>query len=89
MDGAKIRIIMSKAVALGEMVVSHDKQNTKFGVRIDVHNPIVYHPQRASLSIGKWEEIGTITVSVLKLSKEQIQRIRKIQSEDAAFELTL
>ena len=88
MDGAKIRIVTFSGSAVGDIVTSRDAKK-KFGVKVDLPRPIVHEPCIAPIPLGKWETIGTITVDVLKLTKEQIAKIKKVDSSDAAFELVL
>jgi hypothetical protein len=53
----------------------------KVGVRIDILYPPVYHPRAAPIPERQWVDVGYIPVTVLKLSKNQIQNIKKIEHQ--------
>jgi hypothetical protein len=53
----------------------------KVGVRIDILHPPVYHPRAAPIPERQWVDVGYIPVTVLKLSKNQIQNIKKIEHQ--------
>jgi hypothetical protein len=92
LDGAKIRVITKDGSLVGDLITAQQKQERKFGARIDIVQPAVYYPQTSPIPLGQWVDIGYLPVTVLPLSKEQIERIKKVvasKAGDPAFELTL
>jgi hypothetical protein len=63
--------------AIGDLIVYRQPKKGKVGVRID----ILYPPRAAPIPERQWVNVGYIPVTVLKLSKNQIQNIKKIEHQ--------
>ncbi|MFA5058084.1 MAG: hypothetical protein WC485_08225 [Opitutaceae bacterium] len=74
MNSARIRVVQSGGSCLGDIITYEDKKKGLFGLRIDVAQPPV---------------AGKIVVDVLKPTKAQIQGIKKLESTEIPFEITL
>ena len=89
MNGANIRVVSTDGTRIGEIVAQEDKSKKKFGLRIDVQGTLTNYPHKVPIPIGEWVQTGAITITVFKLTCEQIKQIRKVDTAEAAFELTL
>jgi hypothetical protein len=89
MDGAKILVRTPRGSAIGDLIVYRQPKKGKVGVRIDILHPPVYHPRAAPIPEKQWVDVGYIPVTVLKLSKKQIQNIKKIEHQDYAYSVQL
>jgi hypothetical protein len=77
----KILVRTPRGSAIGDLIVYRQPKKGKVGVRIDILYPPVYHPRAAPIPERQWVDVGYIPVTVLKLSKNQIQNIKKIEHQ--------
>ncbi len=89
MGGKNIRVVRGTATAIGTLVTYHRPQERTCGIRIDILHPPVYHPRAEPVPLDHWVDVGVIPVTSLKLSKEQIARIKQVDKDDHTFELEL
>jgi len=89
MDGAKILVQTSGGRVIGNLLVYRQPKKGKVGVRIDILHPPVYHPRAAPIPEHQWVDVGHIPVTVLKLTKKQIQNIQKVDQPNYAYSIKL
>jgi hypothetical protein len=83
MNGTKILVQTSLGQTIGDLIAYHQKG--KFGIRIDILHPPVYHPRTAPIPESQWVEVGYIPVTVVKLTEKQILSIKKIDHQDYTY----
>src|SRR5260370_2548768 len=84
----KILVRTPRGSAIGDLIVYRKRKKGKVGVRIDILHPPVYHPRAAPIPERQWVVVGYIAVTVLKLSKNQIQNIKKIEHQATLIPLS-
>ena len=78
MDGKKIRLLVPEGAIIGDIVISQNSRQKKFGMRVDAIVSFTTKGSKQTNHVKSWD-----------LTKSQIDSIKRSQSQDveAAFEV--
>jgi len=89
MESKKIRVTSAGKSGVGKLVAYWRPTERRFGLRIDIIHPPVYHQRDESIPLAQWVDVGYIPVTTLKLSQDQIWKIVRSNDTECDFVLTI